>query len=70
MGYSGGWPGRAGFATARNPLSDEDLRKFHDNAVMSLPEERAGELAARTLALPDAKSVEDLTARLTSAGER
>ncbi len=28
------------------------------------------ELAARTLALPDAQSVEDLTALLTSAGER
>jgi hypothetical protein len=36
----------------------------------SLPEERAAELAARTLALPDAQSVEDLTALLTSAGER
>jgi hypothetical protein len=53
------------------PLSDEELaRKFHDNAVRSLPEERAAELAARTLALPDAQSVEDLTALLTSAGER
>jgi hypothetical protein len=51
-----------------NPLSDEELaRKFHDNAVRSLPEERAAELAARTLALPDAQSVEDLTALLTSA---
>jgi 2-methylcitrate dehydratase PrpD len=50
-----------------NPLSDEELaRNFHDNAVRSLPEE----LAARTLALPDAQSVEDLTALLTSAGER
>jgi hypothetical protein len=54
-----------------NPLSDEELaRRFHDNAVRSLPEERAAELAARTLALPDAQSVEDLTALLTSAGER
>ena len=43
---------------------------FHDNAVRSLPEERAAEVAARTLALPDAQSVEDLTALLTSAGER
>src|SRR5260370_25636791 len=42
-------------------------RKFHDNGVRSLPEERAAEIAARTLALPDAQSVEDLTA-LTSAG--
>ena len=54
-----------------NPLSDEELaRKFHDNAVRSLPEERAAELAARTLAVPDAQSVEDLTALLTSARER
>ena len=45
-------------------------RKFHDNAVRSLPEERAAEIAARTLALPDAQSVEDLAALLTSAGER
>jgi hypothetical protein len=45
-------------------------RRFHDNAVKSLPEERAAEIAARTLALPDAQSVEDLTALLTSAGER
>jgi hypothetical protein len=52
-------------------VADEDLaRKFHDNAVRSLPEERAAEIAARTLALPDARSVEDLTALLTSAGER
>jgi hypothetical protein len=48
----------------------EPARKFHDNAVRSLPEERAAEIAARTLALPDAQSVEDLTAPLTSAGER
>ena len=48
----------------------ELARKFHDNAVRSLPEERTAEIAARTLALPDAQSVEDLTALLTSAGER
>jgi hypothetical protein len=48
----------------------ERVRKFHDNAVRSPPEERAAEIAARTLALPDAQSVEDLTALLTSAGER
>jgi len=48
----------------------ELARKFHDNAVRSLPEERAAEIAARTLALPDAQSVEDLAALLTSAGER
>ena len=55
-----------------NPLSDEELaRKFHDNAVRSLPGgKRAAELAARTLAFPDAQSVEDLTALLISAGER
>ncbi|AWS44886.1 hypothetical protein [Streptosporangium sp. 'caverna'] len=53
-----------------NPLSDEEpTRKFHDNAVRSLPEERAAEIAARTLALPDAQSIEDLTALPTSAGE-
>jgi hypothetical protein len=33
-------------------------------------EAEAGGLAARTLALPDAQSAEDLTALLTSAGER
>jgi hypothetical protein len=33
------------------------------------PEERAAEIAARTLALPNAQGVEDLTALLTSAGE-
>jgi hypothetical protein len=54
-----------------NPLSGEErARKFHDNAVRSLPEERAAEIAARTLALPDAQSAGDLTALLTSAGER
>ena len=54
-----------------NPLSDEELAgKFHDNAVRSLPEERGAEIAARTLALPDAQSAGDLTALLTSAGER
>jgi hypothetical protein len=35
-----------------------------------VPQECAAEMAARTLALPDAQSVEDLTALLTSAGER
>ena len=45
-------------------------RRFHDNAVGSLPEEREAELAARMLALPDAQSVEDLTALLTLGGER
>ena len=60
-----------GGVAAAPALSDEELaRKFHDNAVRSLPEERAAELAARTLAFPDAQSVEDLTALLTSAGER
>ena len=51
-------------------LKPELARKFHANAVRCLPEERAAEIAARTLALPDAQSVEDLTALLTSAGER
>jgi 2-methylcitrate dehydratase PrpD len=76
-GYHAAFSGRYTVAAALlgggpgNPLSDEELaRKFHDNAVRSLPEERAAELAARTLALPDAQSVEDLTALLTSAGER
>jgi hypothetical protein len=47
----------------------ELARKFHDSAVRSLPGS-AAEIAARTLALPDAHSVEDLTALLTLAGER
>ena len=42
----------------------ELARKFHDNAASSLPEERAAEIAARTLALVDAQSVEDLTTPL------
>ena len=57
-------------APGDSPAKPERARKFHDNAVRSLPEERAAEIAARTLALPDAQSVEDLTALLTSAGER
>jgi hypothetical protein len=36
----------------------------------TLPEERAAEIAARTLILPDAQSPEDPTAVMTSAGER
>jgi hypothetical protein len=45
---NGGCPG--------NPLSDEELaRRFHDNAVRSLPKERAAETSARTFALPDAE---------------
>jgi hypothetical protein len=43
---------------------------FHDNAASFLPEEHAAEIAARTLALSDTQSIEDLTALLTSAGER
>jgi hypothetical protein len=35
-----------------------------------MPRWRSAEIAARTLVLPDAQSVEDLTALLTSAGER
>ena len=57
-------------SAARRGRRPQLARKFHDNAVRSLPEERAAEIAARTLALPDAQSVEDLTALLTSAGER
>jgi len=63
--------GGAGAGALGDSLAKPELaRKFHDNAVRSLPEQRAAELAARTLALPDAQSVEDLTALLTSAGER
>jgi hypothetical protein len=54
----------------RVKIRERLARKFHDNAVRSLPEEPAAELAARRLAFPDAQSVEDLTALLTSAGER
>jgi hypothetical protein len=43
-------------------------RKFHGNTVRSVPEQRAAEIAARMLALPNAQSVEYLTALLTSAG--
>jgi hypothetical protein len=57
-------------AASAPPVRRGAARKFHDNAVRSVPEERAVEIAARTLALPDAQSVEDLTALLTSAGER
>jgi hypothetical protein len=52
------------------PLLNTAPARASDNAVKSLLEERAAESAARTLALPDAQSVEDLTALLTSAGER
>ncbi|MFD5761155.1 hypothetical protein [Streptomyces mirabilis] len=40
------------------------------HAIASTGGAGAAEIAARTLALPDAQSVEDLTALLTSAGER
>ena len=56
--------------TSDSLAKPELASKFHDNALRSLPEKRAAEVAARTLALPDAQSVEDLTALLTSAGER
>jgi hypothetical protein len=63
--------GGAGAGALGDSLAKPELAtKFHDNALRSLPEERAAEIAARTLALPDAQSVEDLTALLTSAGER
>jgi len=38
--------------------------------VRSLPEERAARDRGPNAPLPDAQSVEDLTALLTSAGER
>jgi hypothetical protein len=51
--------------------TDEELaRKLHDSAVRSLPEERTAEIAARPLARPDARGVEDLSAPLTSSRER
>ena len=63
--------GGAGTRALGDSLAKPELaRKFHESAVRSLPEERAAEIAARTLALPDAQSVEDLPAPLTSAGER
>jgi hypothetical protein len=47
--------GGAGAGALGDSLAKPELaRKFHDNAVRSLPEERAAEIAARTLALPDA----------------
>jgi hypothetical protein len=51
--------------------SDPLLAKIVIAAVRpGFQQERAAEIAARTLALPDAPSVEDLTALPTSAGER
>jgi hypothetical protein len=62
---------RRGSRALGDSLAKPELaRTFHDNAVRSVPEERGAEIAARTLALPDAQNVEDLTALLTSAGER
>ena len=52
------------------PLLNTAPTRASDNAVKSLPEERTAEIAARTLALPDAQGVEDLTALLTFGGER
>ena len=60
---------RWGAVTARHRVCADPMR-LNAIAVRSLPEERAAEIAARTLALPDAHSVGDLTALLTSAGER
>jgi hypothetical protein len=63
--------GGAGAGALGDPLAKPELaRKVHDNAVRSLSEERAAEIAARTLALPDAQSDEELPARLTTVGER
>jgi hypothetical protein len=50
---------RCGDGGPGNPLSDEELaRKFHDNAVRSLPEERAAELGttAKAVELPGKES--------------
>ena len=58
------------FLNTGSGYDDELAKKTHDNTVRALPEEREAELGARTLALPDAQSVEDLTVPLTSAGER
>src|SRR5215204_2786538 len=48
---------RTGWALSDSLAKPELARKFHDNAVRSLPEERAAEVAPRTLALPDAQRV-------------
>jgi hypothetical protein len=53
--------GGAGAGAFGDSLAKPELaRKFHDNAVRSLPEECATEIADRMLALRDAQSVEDL----------
>ena len=59
-----------GVLVRRHRADDTVTKAISRILVRSLPEERAAELAARTLAFPDAQSVEDLTALLTSAGER
>src|SRR5262245_19027845 len=61
--------GGAGAGALGDSLAKPGLaRKFHDKRPAVLPGGRAAEIAARTLALSDAQSVEDLTALLTSAG--
>jgi hypothetical protein len=50
--------------------SGKGLRDLGATTPSGPSQERAAEIAARTLAHPDAQSVEDLTALLTSAGER
>jgi hypothetical protein len=65
-------------SNATAPGYDEELRNsvFFERGLHATshlrrgPEERAAEFAARTLALPDAQSVEDLTGLPTSAGKR
>jgi hypothetical protein len=55
-----------------NRRTRSSRRQTAAGKACDLPEwlELAAERAARTLALADAQSVEDLTALLTSAGER
>jgi hypothetical protein len=61
--------GRAVGLLSSAQLSDEEpARTFQDNATGALPEERAAEVAALTLALPDAEGVDALTALRTPAG--
>jgi hypothetical protein len=63
--------GGAGAGARGDSLAKPELaRKYRDNAVRSLPEEAGPRWRPERSALPDAQSVEDLTALLTSAGER
>jgi hypothetical protein len=66
-GLAGPRPSRTAAAAPATPVRRGAGEECHDNAVMS-SRRSAAELAARTPAIPDAQSVEDLTALLTSAG--